>query len=407
MNPAFLHDAKRAKATGAVLSLKYGSSRQRLFGQKRTKQLISRFRFRSAGASRMNKQRTAVAVVAVLVVGAVVLFAYQRLSSSGSSPRNDLLSQMPADASAVLYIDLNALRQSPFLAELYKWAPQPKADADYTQFLQSTGFNYERDLDRVSVALLKHGQESTLLVVAEGRFDRKKIAAYASPTGTRETRGGREIFSMPVAGGTRRIVFTFLRNDRIALTNDASLESSLFRPRADSDSQAWGERFRRLAGSPVFVVVRQDAGAGAALSPQAPGGLQSPQLSALIDQLQWITVGGKPEADHLRVVVEGEGGADAPTKQLSDVISGLLVLAQAGLNDQKLRQQLQPDVREAYLELLKSADVSRIDRGETKSVRLMFDLTPKFLEAARTPTLPASPEDTPKKPSPSKSTIRN
>jgi hypothetical protein len=123
--------------------------------------------------------------------------------------------------------------------------------------------------------------------------------------------------------------------------------------------------------------------------------------------LQWITVAGKPEADHLRVVLEGEGTADAPTKQLSDVISGLLVLAQAGLHNQKLRQQLQPDVREAYLELLKSADVSRIDRGETKSVRLMFDLTPKFLEAARTPTLPASPEDTPKKPSPSKSTIRN
>jgi len=92
---------------------------------------------------------------------------------------------------------------------------------------------------------------------------------------------------------------------------------------------------------------------------------------------------------------------------LSDVISGLLLLAQAGLHDQKLRQQLQPDVREAYLELLKSADVSRIDRGETKSVRLMFDLTPKFLEAARTPTLPASPEATPKKPSPNHSTIRN
>jgi hypothetical protein len=355
----------------------------------------------------MNKQRIAAAIVAVLVVGAVVLFAYQRWSGSGSSPRNELLAQMPADASAVLYIDLDALRQSPFLAELYKWAPQPKADADYTQFLQSTGFNYERDLDRVSVALLKHGQESTLLVLAEGRFDRKKIGAYVSQTGTREYRGGKEIFSVPVAGGTRRIMFTFLRNDRIALTNDTSLESSLSQPRTNSDSEAWGERFRRLAGSPVFIVVRQDAGAGAALSAQAPGGLQSPQLSALIDRLQWITVAGKPEADHLRVVLEGEGAADAPTKQLSDVISGLLVLAQAGLHDQKLHQQLQPDVREAYLELLKSADVSQIDRGETKSVRLMFDLTPKFLEAARAPTMPASPEPPPKKLPPNKGTIRN
>src|SRR5271167_209141 len=354
----------------------------------------------------MNKRRTAATIVAALVVAAMVLYGYQRWSGSGSSSHNELLALMPADASVVLFIDLDALRQSTFLAELFKWAPQPKADADYAQFLQSTGFNYERDLDRVSIALLKHGQESTLLAVAEGQFDRKKITAYASRTGTREIRGGKEIFSVPASGGTRRIAFTFLRNDRIAMTNDASLELSLSQSSADSDLQAWRERFRRLAGSPVFVVVRQDAGAGAALNAQAPGGLQSPQLSALIDRLQWITVAGKPEADHLRVVLEGEGGADAPTKQLTDVINGLLVLAQAGLHDPKLRQQLQPDVREAYLELLKSADVSQIDRGETKSVRLMFDLTPGFLEAART-TMPTAPPVPQNKVPANKSTIRN
>ncbi|HEY6386494.1 MAG TPA: hypothetical protein VIX91_12510 [Candidatus Acidoferrum sp.] len=354
----------------------------------------------------MNKRRTAATIVAVLVLAALVLYGYQQWSGSGSSSRSELLALMPADASVVLFIDLDALRQSPFLAELYKWAPPPKADADYAQFLQSTGFNYESDLNRASIALVKRGQDSTLFAVADGRFDRKKIAAYASQTGTLGTRDGKEIFSVPVAGGSRRITFTFLRNNRIALTNDASLDSSLSQPHADSDTQAWRERFRRLAGSPVFVVVRQDAGAGAALSAQAPGGLQSPQLSALIDQLQWITVAGKPEADHLRVVLEGEGGAGAPTKQLSDVINGLLVLAQAGLHDQKLRQQLPPDVREAYLELLKSADVSQIDRGETKSVRLMFDLTPGFLEAART-TMPIAPPPPQNKVPPNKSTIRN
>ena len=354
----------------------------------------------------MNRRRIAATIAGAIVAGAIALYGYHRSDGSGSSQRNDLLSQMPADANAVLFIDLDALRQSPFLAELYKWAPQPKADADYLQFLQSTGFNYERDLDRVSIALLKHGAESTLLIVAEGRFDRKKISAYALQIGTRESRGGKEIFSVPLAGGTRRITFTFLRSDRIALTNDASLESSLSQPHTGSDKEAWRERFRRLEGSPVFAVVRQDAATGSALSAQAPGGLQSPQLSAFIDQLQWITVAGKPEADHLRVVLEGEGAADAPTRQLSDVINGLLVLAQAGLSDRKVRQELQPDVREAYLEMLKSADVSRIDRGETKSVRLMFDLTPKFLETART-AMPIAPTVPQSKSPPNKNTIRN
>jgi hypothetical protein len=374
------------------------------FAQKRAKSPISKYRV--VGSKQMNKRSIAAAIVAILVVGAFALYGYQRWGGSGTSPRDELLSQMPADASAVLFLDLDGLRQSPFLAELYKWAPQTKADPDYAQFLQSTGFNYETDLSRVSIAVLKRGQGTTLFAVADGQFDRKKIFAYASQTGRRESRGGREISSVPVNGSARRITFTFLRNNRMALTNDASLESALSAPRRDSDAQAWRERFRRLAGSPVFAVVRQDAAAGAALSARAPGGLQSPQLSALIDQLQWITLAGKPEADRLRVILEGEGTSDAATRQLSDVLNGLLVLAQAGLHDQKLRQQLQPEVREAYLEMLKSADVSQIDRGETKSVRLIFDVTPQFLEAARAsiPAAPAAPQD---KTLPSKRTIRN
>jgi hypothetical protein len=354
----------------------------------------------------MNKRRLRGIILAAIVVGAMVFYAYQRWGGRGSSPPNDVLAHMPVDASAVLYIDLDALRPSPFLAELYKWAPEPKADADYAQFLESTGFNYERDLSRVSIALFEHGQETTLFAVADGRFDRRKIAAYASQAGAHESQGGKEIFSVPLNGSTRRITFTFLRNDRIALTNGPHLRSSLSPPRADSDAEAWRERFRRLAGSPVFAVVRQNAAAGRALSAEAPRGFASPQLSALIDQLQWITLALKPEADRLRVALEGEGSADAPTRQLSDVIKGLLVLAEAGLSDQKMRQQLQPDVREAYLEMLKSADATEIDRGETKSVRLIFDLTPKFLEAARAamPVAPVAPQN--KAPS-NKNTIRN
>jgi len=357
--------------------------------------------------SRMSNRRTAGTILAVIIIGAAALYAYHRWSGSASNPRNDLLAQLPSDANTVLYIDLDALRQSPFLAELYKWAPQGKTDPDYKQFLQSTGFNYETDLNRVSIAVQNHGQETAIYAVADGRFDRKKISAYASQTGTREKRGSREIFSVPLSGSTRRITFTFLRNDQIALTNGASLDAPAPQLTSDSDAQAWRERFRRLAGSPVFAVIRQDGNAGTMFSAQAPRGLQSPQLSALLGQLQWITVAGKPDADRLRVVLEGEGTADAPTRQISDVLNGLLVLAQAGLSDPKMRQQLQPEVREAYLEMLKSADVSQIDRGETKSVRLIFDLTPKFLDAART-ALPAVPPSPQNKALPNaKGTIRN
>jgi hypothetical protein len=200
--------------------------------------------------------------------------------------------------------------------------------------------------------------------------------------------------------------FTFLSDDRIAWCSGADLSALLSAPRSDPDADAWRERFRRLAGSPMFVVVRQNAGVGNALNSRTPGGLQSPQFSALLDQLQWIDAAGKPEGDHLRVVLEGEAPAEATARQLSDELNGLLMLAQAGLREPKMRDQLQPQVRDAYLEMVKSADVSRIDRGETKSVRLIFDVTPGVLDAARTGALavPAAPQN--KIPS-KKSTIRN
>ena len=81
----------------------------------------------------------------------------------------------------------------------------------------------------------------------------------------------------------------------------------------------------------------------------------------------------------------------------ADVLNGVVILAEGGLNDTRARQQLDPALREAYLELLKSADVSKIDRGDSKSVRLVFDITPAFLEAAHktTPIVPDAAQSKP------------
>lgn len=344
----------------------------------------------------MTKSKSLAAVVLVLILAAVGFYAYERTGTGDNQQRASMLALLPADASAVLYFDLADLRQSPFFLQLYKWAPRPQADADYSEFLRNTGFDYERDLHRIAIAVERRGQQSTLFAIADGNFDRQKIAAYAAKTGTLEKRGGHDIFFVPLSGSAQRISFTFLRNGRLAITDDADLAALLAAKQSNADAAEWRTRFERLAGSPLFAVVRQSAGTGAALAAQAPGGLRSPQLSALLDQLQWITLAAKPENDSLRVVAEGECTQEGTVRQLADVLNGIAFLAQAGLNDPKTRQQLDPAAREAYLELLKSADVSKVDRGDTKSVRIVFDLTPRFLEAARLPAPAATaPPDAP------------
>jgi hypothetical protein len=334
----------------------------------------------------------------ILISFAVI--GYQRWLGSRESARAEALVLMPADASAVLFADFDELRHAAFIAELYAWAPKPQADAEYAQFMKDTGFDYERDLDRLAIAVEKHGTDSTLFAIADGKFDRERISAYAAKSGTVARNGAHEIFSVPMSGGPKRISFTFLSKGRIALTDEANLGAFLTANRKNGGEAEWRARFERLAGSPVFAVIRQDAAAGSTLAAQAPGGLSSPQLSALLDQMQWITLAGKPDNDRLRVIVDGECSTDGTVRQLSDLLNGVILLAQAGLNDPKARQQLDPAAREAYLELLKSADVSKLDRGDTKSVRVILEITPKLLEAARSAS-PLPPGDIkPAKPAP-------
>jgi len=337
-------------------------------------------------------------LLGALALGAVAaLLVYQHWKTRDlNAGREGMLALMPEEASAVIYADFAELRSSPFFAQLLKWAPEPTVDRDYAQFLQSTGFNYERDLDRVALAVHHQQQNSTVFAVAEGRFDRKKIEAYASQFGSLKTADGKTLFAVPLRETNRKAYFTFLRSDRIAWSNDSS--DFFQQPRSDA-SKTWREHFSRVAGTPVFAVLRQEGGDGTMLAAQAPGNLHSPQLATLLAQLQWISMSAKPEGNLLRVAVEGECLSESTEHQLKDLLSGLVVLAQMGLSDPKTRKELDPGLREGYLELLQSADIQQVDRGTSKTVRVVFDVTPKVLESAGmtvTSADPAAPKAEPK-----------
>jgi hypothetical protein len=346
------------------------------------------------------KKRTRIALAAIVVIlSAATFFGYRKWSAPKNSARDDVLAVMPGEASAVLFADFGTLRQAPFVAQLYAWAQKPKVEPEYAQFVKETGFDYEKDLDGIAIAIFKNAIRNTFLAVVYGRFDQQRISGYALQRGKSYlAENNRTVFFVPLGDGSQRLSFLFLRKDLLVITNDDLSPEKLHDVlHSDARRTEWRARFERLAGSPLFAVIRQDAALGATLAAHAPGGLRSPQLSTLLDQLQWITLAGKPDNDRLRVVAEGECVAEATVRQLADVMNGVIILAEGGLNDAKTRQQLDPAMREAYLELLKRADVSKIDRGDSKSVRLVFDITPAFLDAAgKAP--PVVPDTAPSKP---------
>lgn len=330
----------------------------------------------------MTRNRRSLLVLAVLALLAAAAFLLFRARSGNPlDAREALLNRLPEEATSIVYIDLQELRASPFLTQLLSLAPSPEADEDYKKFVAATGFQYERDLDRVAISFGGTAQSPHTVMVAQGRFDKAKVEAYNKQSGALKTASGRTIYSIPLRQSSRSVYFTFLQNDEVALCSDANcfFEAP---PRTDSTSDR-AEHLLRLAGTPAFLLLRQDSPLLSSLSQSAPGGFRSPQLANLLGQLQWLSISAKPDGPSLRVVVDGESSSELVTRQLGDMVSGLLLLAEAGLNDPKSRQKLDARTLEAYRQVLQSADVQKIDRGRSKSVRLLFELSPASLQAAK------------------------
>ncbi len=336
-------------------------------------------------------------VVAILLIASMLLVTHF-FPGSEANARSQLLRLVPADATAVIFIDLDEFRGSPFLAKLYSWAPHPAEDSEYAQLVRETGFSYERDLQRATIAVSNHGATTGLLLIADGKFDRKRMEAFLNRNGKSAQEGKWRVFRLNASVDEKPLSLAFLSDSRIAITDSGNLAEVLTGAKAEAGHAEWNERFERLAGTPLFAVIRQDPAAQDALNSAAPGGFRSPALSALLNQLQWISVSGKPDGDTLRVVSEGECFSEPTSIQLRDFLQGVLLLAQNGLNDPKLRQQMNPAERDAYLEILKSADIQSIDRGEWKSVRVILSVTPRFLDVARLPpaAVPADEPSTPR-----------
>lgn len=326
----------------------------------------------------MSWKKLAAVILLVAVFLAGSYFAYAHWIAAKESPRESLLRSLPTGASAVIYVDVAELRQGGVLSSIGDLSAKALADTDYRQFVSETGFNYEKDLDRLGIAVENNGGGRRFFVLADGNFDRKKIETFLRKNGTTENRNGTEIFHVVTSEPGRTVAAAFLSGKRIALFDGADFNAELETANRTAGRSEWVERFARLAGSPVFALMRQDGAVSALLNNQAPGGIRSPQLGTLLDQLLWISIAGRPDGRQLRVILEGECPNEATMRQLSEFLNGIVLMANAGLNDPKLRQQMNSAEREAYQQLLNSAEVMKLDRGKSKAVRLTFVVTPEI-----------------------------
>jgi len=350
-----------------------------------------------------NRALIAIAIILVLAAAAAVgiyLYLNQGPSPSTSSPSApappspqlpgisavkppELLSELPADAPAVGFIDvasLRALRNSPLAAILGLTSPGPDADREYAEFVRQTGFDYTRDLDKAAVAFwpqsfaVAPGEglgQNRVLAIADGRFDEIKIKAYALRTGKAVVNTTPTIYEVP---GNPPISLEFISPSRIALAsgkNARGLLDQANHPAARDASMK--TRIDRVAGAPIFAVARTDRLPDSFYANFA----NAPQLEKLARSVRGLSLAGQPAGENIRAALDAECDAVKSAFEISTLLDGFRMVGSMALSDPKSTQHMTAEQAAFLQALIHQLKITREDRW----VRLRLDITPQMLGA--------------------------
>jgi hypothetical protein len=355
-------------------------------------------------------QRALIAVAVIVCCAALVCGVYlHRLRRPLATPNEgrapNILSQLPPDAPAIAYIDVRALRRlqnsplsallglngaGPQIAPPAHEKPLPtrrkvahpvrnEPDREYAQFVTDTGFDYTRDLDRVAIAFwptdftpaANAAGDNPALAIADGRFDQRKITAYALRVGGKtDTVADHTRYMVP---GYPPVAFQFLSPTRIAIASGKNAADLINLPAASPPDPAMQARINRVAGAPIFGVARTD---------HLPNSFyanfeSSPQLDRLVRSIRGLSLAGQAQGDQIRLAVDAECDSMTNAIEISTILDGFRLVGSMALADPKVRAQLQMTPEQfAFLQaFVKQAQVTHQDRW----VRISLDVTPAML----------------------------
>lgn len=147
-------------------------------------------------------------IILALLVAAAVAGGFFWWRTSRSFTNQQLIQSLPQARATHVFIDVDGLRRSGVLDLIA--GSKSTEDPDYKTFVEQTGLDYRTDLDAVAAAF----SEGNTYLTLRGRFDPKKLAAYA------QSHGGKcegPVCSMPATRSGYSISFAPLRPMVLAL----------------------------------------------------------------------------------------------------------------------------------------------------------------------------------------------
>jgi hypothetical protein len=152
-------------------------------------------------------------ILAVLLVAAAVALAVVLRKHAPPEP-----ARLLPGGDGYVYVNLQWMRRANITGDL----PPVPHDQDYEQFIQATGFQFERDLDEAALAIHYPTNDSTqqprFSEVFVGKVDGERLRAYLRQISSSvENYQTRDIYSIPLEGRTVRVAI--LGVDTVAASN--------------------------------------------------------------------------------------------------------------------------------------------------------------------------------------------
>ena len=335
-------------------------------------------------------QRVLLAIAALVCAAAAVAAVYlyrSRYSASVGAPLPALVTELPAGAPAVAYIDVVALRglkDSPLASLLGLATSGPDEDREYQEFVRNTGFDYSRDLDRAALAYWPakeqpktkspasaQNQNNEILAIADGRFDQAKIKAYALRSGTVVTRGKHSLYEVP---GDPPVTFEFLSSTRVALASGSNAEAHVLATDSPGLDPVVQTLVNHVGGVPFFAVARADALPEAVYASIG----QSSQIGGLAKSIQGVTLAGRPDAANLELALDARCDSMASALQISALLGGFRVFGSLAMSDPKTKSQMTKEQAALLSALLAQVQI----RQQENWVRITLEVTPQMLATA-------------------------
>ena len=245
---------------------------------------------------------------------------------------------LPPGSTIAIQLDLAGLRKNSLVRRVLDGQKPLQLEPEYAEFVRATGFDFERDLDSVSLGI--SGQEGARVVhaVLQGRFDRQKVERYSRQHGQETSAHLGHSINLFTGPSGRPFGLAFLAPGRLAFSNAPNqwpIRKML--ELAEQRAPDLEDRLQELrvlehisAGTQVWVAVDLERVG----QWRMPAGVGSSQTSLSIELLRGSRMGllavriGKQQVDfHMVAECDSGEGAQEVARSLLGLRALLVALA--------------------------------------------------------------------------------